>query len=601
MRLPPSVISLIESHLPPGPPSTLGLGKTASGASAAVLAPRALRPVPVPATTTSSSSDRTPSKPLSVKAALRRFPHIPSIALGAAHRLLTDHASQPGPSNPTGGVTYLLRRQRLYERLLRTFLSAPSSALESERATVWSLWQRMRDEQCPPTLDTLKLLLGTASRHGLPVLPIIQSVLLLEPHHGGGMPEKVDVHLLGLIMKGLVREAGIKPDVLKQLMDDCLPPTMPGEGEGRPVMMDELLVEAYGQAGDMRGMIDTLSLVRQRFSSRESGKAKDQAPQAGAGDRDEKAVLSLYLQALRQWCSNPALRRKRRGSLFPRILTKDLLDLDLSTTAIATPGDSGSRNLPVVWLNGWMNAERISGDTQAAMAIWRLIQHRSAASATAPKGDVADSESYTIYFKLAKQHQPEIDFQLRSTVRTALATPAVVTTDMLEQGIAAALQHHDLPLALYLARRLASSDTPALRSRPTERTVDLFSSGLIRLYRRTFWPSTGANTKFGAGKMPEYILADEWDSLSALLSTEGPDVSLPLSRPTARLIDAQAQEGGDYTATFGLSPTQETGSAKAARLRGILQCLTSLLEKAVAPNQARLKVVMSELHNELSS
>lgn len=554
MRLPPSVIALIESHLVV--PSTVAKGAGARQAGLKALA-QTLQPQPTTAPTGNGKSGAR----LSVRAALERYPRTTTIALSVVHRLLADHASEPSTSSR---VSYLLRRQRIYERLIRTFTAYPSS----EWVPIASLLQRMMDEGTPPNLDTLKIVISAAMRNGMPVLPILQRVIAMD-----GLPDQMDDHLLLLVVKGLVREGGMKAGALKAMLSD-----MRSEGTLSDFgSMNEVLVEAYGQEGDMRGILHTISHHRQN----------QKLPAiSGINPMARSTILSLYLQALKQWTTNPALRRKRRGSLFPRILAKDVVDLY-----------GGTDHLPLIWLNAWMNCERISGDTEAAMTIWRMI------------GDSADRVSYTTYFRLAK-HIPTDDAELRSTIRSLLVLSGGrgdkgIAADTIDSAMSASFHHGDLPLCLLLARRLLGDvqrkGVDALRL--GDRTIDLLASGIIRSQSRPLNqrpPSSKRSTETSA-RLPEFITQNEWDDISVQLNIE--NVSLPLSRPQARLsVEIRGQEN-TFIKTF---LPERKGSKSAYKLR-IMARLVEILEETVIQRfmhgrQSRegiLKEVMSALHKQV--
>lgn len=585
MSVSSSVRSIIKRHMKPVTSKRVSKSKTTPVF-------QALATTLQPTTSTSTALNGKREASLSVNGALARYPRIPSIAMAAAHRLLAEQAAEPSSSSQ---VTYLLHRQRLYERLARIFVSHPST----ERVTVPSLFQRMVDEGIPPNLDTLKIVLSTAGRHDIPILHILRNVLDMD-----GLPDKVDTHLLGLVMKALVREGGMKPDDLERMLEECTTAGILGK-EDRPIVFDELLVEAYGQAGDMRGMLDVLSRHRYRYRARSGTSSKRESPNPEPGSR---GVLSLYLQAIRQWISNPSIRRKRRGSLFPRILAKDLVELY-----------GGYENLPTPWLNSWMNAERIANDTEAAMTVWQLI------------GPRADHVSYATYFRLSKQLLSSPTANLRATVSDLVAYQNRMESgsiETVEAGLSAAFQHDDLPLALFLARQIVAKNTKAvIQLKPTERTIDILAAGLVRAWRRgglegtmgqspiigisTIIPistDTRTNGPSGSGRgrgsgrgSPEYIVRDEWDIISTRLGD--PSLALPLSRPLARLstqsqsqsqrasksnIDSESNNGGnDEITVMTFHPTPSTNGMdskskfRSGKLGRGLDSLMRVLEEAI--------------------
>lgn len=552
MRLSPSLISLIESHL------AAPLARKAVKGELKAVAP-ALRPAArLSPGVVNNGAGATSHSSLSLRAALRKFPRKPSIPLAVAHRLLSDHAAEPSSSSR---VSYLLRRQRIYVRIIRTFTSQPAT----EWVTIASVFQRMMDEGTPPSLDSLKIVLSTAGRNRMPVLPLLRRVVEID-----GLPDKMDEHLLVLVIKGLVREGGMKAKPLRELANE-----LSQGGTMEQGVLDEIVVEAYGQEGDLRGILDILSNHRAtRASSINDGQPNKRS-----------LTLSLYLQALKQWSVHPSLRRKRRGSLFPRILAKDMIELY-----------GGTANLPLAWLNAWMNGERMTGDVATAATIWRLI------------GDSADDVSYSTYFKLAKLMSAE-QAALRVTTRSYLTDRGVgdMTVEAVDSALSAAFHHGDLPLGLLLARRLLNSARRGdFKPQATERTVDLIASGIIRSQRNI--SASGSRSSVMTSPPPEFITQSEWDLVSFQLAL--PDVALPLSQPQARLSSRrEAQDADDGTLVNTYLPPRV--DSRSAHLQKVLSKLVILLEEAVVEQHTRgrlgqgkdevLRDVMSQLHSQVLS
>lgn len=589
MRLPPSVISLIESHLIPS------TGKQTLKPGFQALAPT-LKPNIRSSPTT---QDALPTRLLSVKSALTRYPHIPSIAIAAAHRVLAQHAEEPSTSSK---VAYLIRRQRLYERLIRTF----SNHFESERVTIPSLFARMVDEGVPPNLDTLKIVISAAGRNGVPVLPILRQVLEMD-----GLPDELDTHLLGLVMKALVREGGMKAVDLEKMIKECSEAGVFRHGE-RPIVMDEVLVEAYGQAGDLRGILDVLTRYRSTETNAQSQTPSHNQPSTDTQHRGP--ILSLYLQALRQWTSIQSIRRKRRGPLFPRVLAKDVIELY-----------GGTDEIPTIWLNAWMNAERMTGDKEAAMTVWRLLMI----------GNSADQVSYSTYFRLSKllsantANLRQITHALVHHQHIAIKS---ISIDTVESALSAAFHHDDLPLALYYARHvIANGLKVGSVSRLTERTIDVIASGIVRSWRRgglditlglspittnqVYKPTLRPRSKSHVvgsdpSARPEYIMRDEWDAVSNRLNAAYVDVALPLSRPLGRLHSTDAQQGvrSDDLTVMTFRPNEGTSNrSQLVRLGNILKGLVGVLEEAIVERNREpgelggevLRRVMQDLHREI--
>jgi len=432
----------------------------------------------------------------------------------------------------------------------------------------------MLEEGVPPNTNTLKLVLGTALKHDVPILPILRQVV-----EGAGLPEKMDTHLLLLVAKGLVREVGISPKDLEVLVDECL--SAAGLGEERPVGFDELMIEAYGRSGNLKGIIGILD----QYKTKDKGASKG-------------SMLRLYLQAMSQWTSNPLLRRKRHGSLFPRAIARDMI------AVYSTPHD-----LPLSFLNAWMNGERIAGNIEAGFAVWDII-------------DQPDSFAYNTYFRLLKD-SPKSDEQqirLRNAAKSLLASQVKLGAEILEHALSAAFRHHDRPLALLLARKIDPSVDRHHRHKvaPNTRLIDTLASGLIRTSRRGGLDRVFPNGPQASVPRGEQIKRSEWDMITLAIRNEaarqGPSssldtITLPLSSPGAMLVPSDVIGGNEMEYVGRFKP--DHGSQSQLRA-GLVAPLVGLLEKAVVALSAggggshgrkdhleALKDVMRDLNEEI--
>jgi hypothetical protein len=413
----------------------------------------------------------------------------------------------------------------------------------------------MLEEEVPPNTNILKIILGTALKDGLPILPILRQVV-----EGSGLPEKLDTHLLVLVAKGLVREVGISSKELEILLDECLKAAGIGKEE-RPVVFDQLMVEAYGRSGNLKGIISTLDTYKARqmnLKHRVNGVVENNNDKL----KNPESTLSLYLEAMAQWAANSPLRRKRHGSLFPRALARDLI------AVYGTPHD-----IPLPFLNAWMNAERIAGNFEAGVAVWELISSKG-----------ADTFAYSTYLRLLKAVPAGVQTtELRQTVKAMLESPTVrITPEVMEHAISTAFRYRDLPLALLLARKIDPSSTGHHRGKvpPSNRIIDTLASGLIRV-----WRIGGLEATFGTvddkrvhGTKGEQIRKSEWEMMTLAVRAESEgqlnQVTLPMSSPQASLVDAVAGEEGEIIRRY------QPGQYGKLRPR-LVTPLIGLLEKAV--------------------
>lgn len=475
---------------------------------------------------------------MSLKDALDRYPTQPQVALGAAHRLLNEQENAPSTSSR---VDYVIQRQRICTRIIKTLSKHPDTA----KVTVASIYQRLVDEDIPPSNEILKIVLGTALANGTSIMPILRGLIAKE-----GLSEETDNHLLLLVIKGMAREVKIEPEELVGVIDDCLS-VQRVKGKGRPIGFDEILIESYGRKGDLKGMIDLLS--RHTKPSQE--------------------VLSLYLKAITQWIENPTLRKKRRGSLFPRALAKDLITIY-----------GGAERLPLEWLNAWMNGERIANNLETALNVWTVIDSSRI---------VPDASTYSAYLRLIKLLPREDGrYRLRQAVKDILdpASRIEMNTEVLEHALGAAFTHDDLSFVLLLARQLDhTADQHLSKLSPSARVIDILAAGLIRSQRQ---PQTASKPRSNA------ITPEEWERITRLIDLEsGLEVSLPLNTPFASLVVGQGDD--QYIGQF--QPRSRT-HVRASLVRP----LTRLLERAIvqqyrtgdrrAGDEEILRAVMRDVH-----
>ena len=210
-----------------------------------------------------------------------------------------------------------------------------------------------------------------------------------------------------------------------------------------------------------------------------------------------KQISAPYELALHKWVNarvtNTSSRRTRIGSEVPRTLARDLIDL---------LGQSG--HLPVSFLNGWMNAERVAGNYTFAEMLWQFfdlsLQPTPHALSSPQHADPNDTPSFdqqpqptaatwAIYFKLRKclDTAPSIRTDLGNMLELLPQTQR--STQTLNSALSSILQGHksrpDLPLIIYLLRLYDSDPRGWFGPSPDARTINLAVSALIRLWRMT--------------------------------------------------------------------------------------------------------------------
>lgn len=186
-----------------------------------------------------------------------------------------------------------------------------------------------------------------------------------------------------------------------------------------------------------------------------------------------ESVSKPFAATLRQWCT--LLPVDRHSSRVPSQIARELIKL------------IGDERLPVLFLNQWLNAERIAGNHETAMRIWErfdittnMYQHSEL-----PR---PDRQTWTTYFKLDKSSDHRC---ARQTWKALFSTvhPQDITSVLLNSALSALMTSgragicHDLPALLFLLSKYDCSTVPEFGPSPDARTVDIVAAGLIRLWR----------------------------------------------------------------------------------------------------------------------
>ncbi|EIW67608.1 hypothetical protein TREMEDRAFT_57491, partial [Tremella mesenterica DSM 1558] len=169
-----------------------------------------------------------------------------SSILAQSHRIL-DSQQDVHFSSPTR----IHARSRLYDRLIYAFSRAPlSPALPS----INDLLNRQLKEGVPVLPRSLTTLFYLAGQAGEPILPLVQKTLHL-------LPPGLDVQLLVMICRTIVREARGTPEDIEKIIAACYSAENKTEGEWDWSMWD-ILVSAHTISGDLRGALGVLKRYR---------------------------------------------------------------------------------------------------------------------------------------------------------------------------------------------------------------------------------------------------------------------------------------------------------------------------------------------------
>ncbi|WWD18803.1 hypothetical protein CI109_103258 [Kwoniella shandongensis] len=590
VRLPPSVISTIESHLRPDFHPVLSLSTI-------------LNPVLDP-NTTSTSRRRTrrttsetssnggtssahadssasyssnvagPSQPRVIRptsdAIPLSVPHLlrhtaPQKHINAAHAYLS--SDKFDPSSPTS----LLRRQVTYSRFISTFLSHPSGL-----PAIRTLLSRSLSEGVPistPTLtNILKSVLDSTS-HITDRVAIIQSILPL-------LPDRLDLPLLDLLMRNVIRDTEADPAVVEKMIEDCLKldgcSTAGGGREGWPWQVWDLVLLAHAKRGEFREAINLLAEFKQVVEKHINSHSPSNG-ETELSDDQKAAVCRAYTTVLNIWHSQDPNTKASRipggrvGSLVPRQLAKDLIGL------------LGGERPGLGFLNSWMKAERMAENWEAARKVWELIEGRGDERDSAQAGyalqreasvsgpgeeDVETSTSlvaskmetvdegpnaiswinlYSLYLHpSSSDNLPPLRSSLRQLLSQSSQTNpnrnssfSILSPPVIRSILKAIFHHHgssgasagemvDLPCALLILRLVNSARNIEL----DRRTIDYLASGLMNTTRSFsesekkrlgVWVAKRTSRKANGGRGGRRgwtklgLDLEEWDTISAAL------------------------------------------------------------------------------------
>ncbi|WVR06652.1 hypothetical protein IAU60_003684 [Kwoniella sp. DSM 27419] len=511
-RLPPLVISTIESRLRSDVQPVLDLsplvGRAGRGSGAGLLPLIRLedgepaRPARTkPLVTAGSLSQSRPPRPISDPIPLSA-PYLLRTGPKKQAHIVTAHSALDSDEFDPTSPSSVLRRQVTYSRLISTFLHHPHAAV-----AVQSLLSRSADEGVPISVPTLTSILkvtlsnpDVAERR-----QVVQIILPL-------LPDKLDVPLLDVLLRSVIRDTSANPETVEAMIADCLKLEDDNQvgRSGWSLEVWDLLLVSYAQAGDFRGALNTLTELRHVVESRLTSMPSSSTSPPKLGPRDHKAVCKAYttvLQAFRQQKRDKVSGRAGSATLVPRRLAKDLVELL-----------NGER--PTVgFLNAWMRAERAAGQVKAARQIWELIDVQqsaptdSDASSGAVEAGASDmqaerrpaeegpnGESWNQYFGLyltsdsgtlppLRRSMKRLFTQLhaRHSASTAPDTvadqesPAPLLDTRLSNAIIKAIFHapaspaeKDLPAVLVVLRQMRWADV-----QPDRKTIDVLASGVM--------------------------------------------------------------------------------------------------------------------------
>ncbi|WWC71100.1 uncharacterized protein I206_105053 [Kwoniella pini CBS 10737] len=347
VRLPPSVITQIESHVRPTfhPVLTLSNPETTLPTASRIPIPhseswpkekRIARPLSAPVPLSSGYFFRTKSK--------NQKSHLTS-----AHDYLSSESLEISNS------TSCIRRQVTYSRLIVGFLDHPNG-LEA----IQSLIERSLKENIPISIPTLTSILHSTLRSEdlNDRRSIVNMVLPI-------LPEKVDIPLLDVLLRVIIRDIHPDPSMIEKMINDCL--SLPkeqkdnindvqkGKSKGKenwPLEIWDLLFTSYYQIGDLKGSLELLEEYKQVFHNLNL---------VLIGEKDQRAISKVYTTIMNTWRRSKQINKEE--SNFPKNLAKDLVEI------------LGKEIKPSLgFLNSWMKAEIKTGNKNNFKKVWELIE-----------------------------------------------------------------------------------------------------------------------------------------------------------------------------------------------------------------------------------
>ncbi|KAK8858909.1 hypothetical protein IAR55_003140 [Kwoniella newhampshirensis] len=401
VRLPPSVISTIESHLRPDFRPVLSLSTildptiatSTMAARTADVPQRSRHPTSIQQTsptynTLGRSTVAGPSQsrklrpttdplPLSVPHLLRHHPAESHLTTANSY-LLSDPFDPTSPSS-------VLRRQVTYSRFISTFLTHPSGL-----SSIRSLLSRSLSERVPISTPTLTTILKSVLDSSSDIHERVQVIHCILPL----LPDQLDVPLLDLLLRNVIRDTGAEPQVVEEMISDCLKLSGVESKEGWPWQIWDLVLLAHAKKGDFRTAVSLLADFKQVVQNHldPSDSLSDMSTTGPIlSEAERRAVCQSYNTVLNIWLdpdtsSATRLPGGRVASLVPRQLAKDLIGL------------LGGEKPTVRFLNSWMRAERMAENWEAARKVWELIEGQSS-----PEGSTLQSEQADVQDKIGQR------------------------------------------------------------------------------------------------------------------------------------------------------------------------------------------------------
>ncbi|WVQ73523.1 hypothetical protein IAR50_003097 [Cryptococcus sp. DSM 104548] len=558
----------------------------------------------------------------------------------AAHAYLDTH---PLPPSPT--VSDLLRRQVIYSKLISAFNTQSEDAVST-------LVERAMEEKVPLSTVALTMILQKSLENPSPEARI-RTVQCVMPF----LPDQLDVPLLDLLLRAVIRDSSPDPAFVEGLITDCLALEGVTSKDGWPWEIWDVLVSTYASKSDFRSAVKCLGefkrVVRAYLDAPSSSSSP---PELSPYQRD--AIIQVYTTTMNIWrlSATSDTKASRLHSRIPESLAEDLVELA-----------GGEAGLDVKFLSAWLRAERVTENWEAAASIVEMMGEAQEAfeNDEGDKGQESsltplDSQAWTSVFSLystptslppprvlarrlltqAPKALQELQRDIRIPNPNRVAHLPILTAEVVN-AILRAIFHSldtsqpstppeeiDLPLALVILRLVKSGATPApgpTSPLPADRkTIDILSSYLYRTARNlSLFPALFSSAVFQPMTTPKFMKkktwkrfglgSEEWDVMTEAVHAErikaGRNVDmihLPFSMPVARLTESTPSPQLQATQSEAKEELSSTITVHAEHLRTlgrgregvssfkVLPALVTILERLIVARERQARLARVE-------
>ncbi|ODO00033.1 hypothetical protein I350_06656 [Cryptococcus amylolentus CBS 6273] len=571
----------------------------------------------------------------------RLFRRAETPAEEAAHAYLDTH---PLPASPT--VSDLLRRQVTYSKFIFALIARSEDAVSS-------LVERAMEEKVPlSTVILTRILQKSLDNPSAEArVRIVQSVMPF-------LPDRLDVPLLDLLLRAVIRDSSPDPAFVEGLITDCLALDGVTGKEGWPWEIWDVLITTHVPTADFNSAVKRLGefkrVVRAHLNAPSSSSSP---PELSPAQRT--AIVQVYTTTMNIWRLSALKDTTARSkcSRIPESLAEDLVEFA-----------GGEAGLDVKFLSAWLRAEKVAQNWVMAESIVEMIGEAQEGYEVGEGGREQDgirwldSKTWTSIFGLyttpcvlpptrvlARRLLTQTSKTTQVTEQDAIPNPnrpihLPILTSEVVNAILRAIFHSldtthpstppneiDLSLTLVILRLNILSGTPT--SPPADRkSIDILSSYLYRTARNLSLPphlfsSLGIpampNRRRRNGKEKTWrrfgLGAEEWDVMTEAVHAErmkmGREVEvvhLPFSMPVARLAKAhpsfqfpvpqpEAEKELSSTITVNAEQLRTLGSGeRGASFQRVLPALIGILERLIVARErqarsARVEFLFAEV------